>query len=106
MRDFEKWKDLAVIAVIALTVILIFQKTLGNSFIYDDWGTIQKNISIRTTINPFYYFTHPISTDYSSDPGKADTYRPLEYAWFALTYKFFGLDPLFFHLVSIVLHAL
>lgn len=106
MSDSGKMKDLVFIIVIALAVIFIFQKMLGNEFVYDDWGVIQKNIPIRTTVSPAYYFTHPMSVLHFSDSANADTYRPLEYVWFALTYKFFGLDPLFFHLVSLVVHAL
>lgn len=106
MFDSGKAKDFVFIIVIALAVIFIFQKTLGNEFVYDDWGVIQKNIPIRTTINPIYYFTHPMGISHFSDAAEADTYRPMEYVWFALTYKFFGLDPFFFHLVSLIVHAL
>lgn len=106
MSDSGKMKDLVFIIGIAIAVIFIFQKTLGNDFVYDDWGVIQKNIPIRTTINPIYYFTHPMGVSHFSDAARADTYRPMEYVWFALAYKFFGLDPLFFHLVSMVVHAL
>lgn len=101
-----KFKDLFLILVIALTVISVFYQTLFNDFVYDDWFAIQGNIGVRKTLNPLYYFAHPIGFHWPSEGSDADTYRPMQYVVFALIYNFFGLDPLFFHLVSLVIHAL
>lgn len=105
-REIISARELVLIAAVVMAVIFVFSGMLANDFVYDDWFTIQSNIAIRKTLNPSYYFTNVIGPRWSFVGSDADTYRPMEYVVFALIYKFFGLDPFNFHLVSLVAHAL
>ena len=93
------------ILLIAIT-LLVYGNSFVNSFVYDDYAFIVENQSIRrldieSVISNF--------TDKSTIAATAtmseDKWRPLTTTSFAIDYKFFGLDPRYYHVENVMLHA-
>ncbi len=88
------WKYL--IGILVLT-IAVFGMSLGNDFVnYDDLKHITTNPIVQglTAENVITMFTEPINS----------AYRPLSFLSFAILYKFFGANPFYFHLLSLIVH--
>ena len=88
------WKYL--IGILVLT-IAVFGMSLGNDFVnYDDLKHITTNEIVQNLniSNVIIMFTEPINS----------AYRPLSFLSFAIIYKFFGANPFYFHLLSLIFH--
>jgi hypothetical protein len=75
-----------------LLAALPYLDSLGNSFAYDDLGTIVGNLSIRHPVAWRYVFGYAL-------------FRPVVNVSYALDSFFWGIDPFGFHLTNLVLHA-
>ena len=105
MKEFyENNKKVILPAIIFIAVFLLFSQILNNDFVYDDRFRIVANQTIKTTINPVYYFTHP-DAGRPLDGIEPDVYRPLSLWLLSLEYKIFGLDPFYYHLINLLLHS-
>ncbi|MBL7661752.1 tetratricopeptide repeat protein [bacterium] len=82
---------------IFLIGILCFLPSLQFDFVYDDIVHISQNLQIRSLANTWEIFTTAIF------PG--NLFRPLVQFSHALTYAFSGMNPFFFHLINLLLHA-
>jgi|GEM_PF-6349506 len=94
--------------VIALTLLgltaLVYYPVVKGPFFYDDKYKIVDNPHIRDLSNLGDYFLSqkPIA----SVKWVGFLYRPVLAVWLAMLYSVGGLDPRFFHWVSLLLHAL
>jgi len=86
----------------------IFLNALHSEFIWDDNPVIVKNDHIRDLRNAFYFFTPEYwQVLYVEDRGmRGRVYRPLVELSFAVEYAVWGLNPLGWHITSLVWHAL
>ncbi len=75
----------------------IFWPSLRGEFIMDDWGYITTNAVIVDGTTPFpFWYSFSVSPDY----------WPLSYTFYWIFFKLFGLNPLGYHIVNVVVHAL
>ena len=89
----------------ALAGILVYIRTLSYPFVYDDDSFVVLNEGIRSLSPLTKFFVDPDVQ--ASDPQLArDVYRPLTTLSYALSYRFFGLNPRAYHLVNVLLHIL
>lgn len=92
----EKWIFLAV----CLTVVfLIYGRTLGGDFVFDDRG-----IAEHKNVLSFGKLPLVLGAPYWS--AEAGLYRPVTLATYALNFSFLGQKPWGFHLINLILYAL
>ena len=95
------WKEyLAVLVLITLSLLLIYGNSLSNGFVeIDDNHYLLQNEAIhQLDLKSVKY----LFTDYDRDYN----YVPLCYVVLAIEYHFFGPDPFYFHVVSLIIHLL
>jgi tetratricopeptide (TPR) repeat protein len=93
-RDFDRafW---ALAAVIVPLTLFAYQPAWNGGFIWDDDGHITKQ-TLRTAAGLLRIWF---------EPGATQQYYPVVHSAFWLQFHAWGLDPLGYHLVNIVLHA-
>ena len=91
--------------VSAVVAVLVYLNSLDCGMVYDDEYAIKWNQDIR----PHTKWTHLLVHDFwgasLSNPISHKSYRPLCVATFRLNYMLHGLDPMGYHLVNVLLHA-
>ena len=84
---------------------LLHLNTLGCGFCFDDLSAVQQNQDLRSSTP----WTNLLWNDFWGTPmhvdGSHKSYRPLCVASFRLNYMLHGLDPMGYHLVNVILHA-
>lgn len=91
--------------LIALAVLAVYGGTAGFAFVYDDHLQIERNPWLRSPDGLWNLFTQPFWGFYPDrGTGPSNYYRPLYGAAYVLTARLFGLQPVAFHMVSILLH--
>jgi len=92
----ENWKIYLALAIILVISALIYLPVLDNNLLaWDDDGYIKDNPLVYT-INLKEIFSQYIMGNY----------HPLTILTLAIEYKFFGLDPVGYHTVNLLLHVL
>jgi len=94
-------------ALITLAVILavaVYLRALSFDFVYDDIPQIVQNAMVLTPRSWTQYFTINVWSQLG-DTLVGAYYRPLFLLWLAANHALFGLNPLPWHLTSILLHA-
>ena len=85
--------------------VALYLNTLNCGFCYDDKAAVLEN----TDLLPGVSWTQLLQNDFWGKPLHLNTshksYRPLCVATFRLNYLLHGLDPMGYHLVNVVLHA-
>ncbi|MEN8148792.1 MAG: hypothetical protein ABFS86_03150 [Planctomycetota bacterium] len=98
-------RRLPIVAVIG-AVLVAYAGLLaapGAEFVYDDVRFVSENDAVRELGNPLVFFTDPET----ADPGRwQGIYRPLRTLDFAIDWALSGGSPFWFHLRSVLLHAL
>ena len=104
-------------AVLFLLALAVYAPTLGHQFVYDDRALIEQNpLVTRLSAIPSLFVSDlwsGIGASRSADgaieeaAGKQEyrRYRPLLMASYALNYAVDGVNPLGYHLVNVLLHA-
>lgn len=97
-----RWLLPAVLVLAALA----FANTLGGAFVYDDTRQIVANALIQDTSR----LGEALASDvwaFRADEGQAGSnyWRPTFVAWLVLCHTLFGLAPLGWHVLSILLHV-
>lgn len=92
------------IIIISIISIEVYSNSLFNSFVYDDPFQILNN----KWITSFKYLPQIFTSDVwgFAGNGGSNYYRPLMHVIYMLTYNLFGLKPIGFHLVSVLLHTI
>ncbi|MBI4454421.1 MAG: tetratricopeptide repeat protein [Acidobacteria bacterium] len=88
-RDLTWWRWAFPLVTLA---VLIYLNSLPNEFVFDDIPLIQDNQQIRA------------GRDLAGIFG-GQGYRPVRTLTYALNYWIFGLQPFYFHLTNVLLHA-
>lgn len=90
-----RWQILGGLAIVALTVAAYFP-ALSAGFIWDD--------DLYVTNNPILRDPHGLGTVWTS-PTKTPQFYPLVFTVFWCEYRLWGLNPLGYHAVNVMLHA-
>lgn len=96
-----KRKEIIIITILGFTV---FFNMLFNGFVGDDTTQVVKNVPARSILNVVQFFKG--STFYVQALGSfaGIYYKPLMMAVYSLIYTFFGPNPLYFHLIQLIIH--
>jgi hypothetical protein len=89
------------IATVLLLTALVYTRGLFGGFLFDDYGTIVDNGVLRNIDGSGVRW---IAAMLSSDSGLLR--RPLSMLSFGIDYYFFGLNPLAFKLVNLIIHLI
>jgi len=81
--------------------IVVYINVLPNGFVFDDMTTIVHNAHIKDLAKNFPAF---FNLDYFKIAQAEVSYRPIATLSYFLIYALFGLNPLAFHLSSLLLH--
>ena len=91
-------KHLLAVAAILFITIAAFAATFRYEFIYDDHKQIEQTQRYYTGVSWIpEYFTHPLTYNY---------YRPMFMVWFLMNNLLFGLNPVGWHVTTVLAHAL
>jgi tetratricopeptide (TPR) repeat protein len=101
--DIAKTKHLLPIALLVCVSAIVYFNSLSNGFVYDDLGTIVENIHIKSFANYLSSFYNP---SYFKISGGEASYRPVATLSYYLLYAIFDVNPIGYHLTSVVLHIL
>jgi tetratricopeptide (TPR) repeat protein len=83
---------------------LVYLRTLGYDFVYDDIPQILKNPAIQDwRYLPQYFTSHVLAAIYTNSAG--NYYRPLFLLWLRLNYVWFGAHPAGWHATSVLCHV-
>ena len=92
---------LPVVLPIALGIV-VYINALSNGFVFDDMDTIVHNEHIKDLSKNFPAF---FNLDYFKIAQTEVSYRPIATLSYFLIYALFNLNPLAFHLTSLLLHS-
>ena len=89
------------IMLLILVCIAVYLNSLPNGFVFDDYAVIVENKYLRLPgINFASFFNH----SYFNIAGGEASYRPVATLSYYLIYAIAGLNPFFYHLLSVILH--
>ncbi len=95
----------AMLVGVLLVTAIVYLRCLGNGFVYDDYPAIVQNPSLahwsffwKSATRDIWWFRQPDQLPQSA------YYRPLQNIWLALNYHLFGLNPVGWHAMKILLH--
>ena len=96
----KQWLQVAVLVTIC---VVVYGNSLFNGFVYDDIGTIVENEHIAdfwTNLPAFF------TSSYFKIAGIEASYRPIATFSYYVLYAIFGLNPVGYHLFSLLVHIL
>jgi len=89
------------VALLVLVCIAVYLNSLSNGFVFDDYAVILENKYLKLPgINVASFFNH----SYFKIAGGEASYRPVATLSYYLIYAIAGLNPFFYHLLSVLLH--
>jgi len=91
------------IAILALVSLVVYFNSLTNGFVYDDYATIIENKYIQ---HPGKSLPSLFSRSYFNIASGEASYRPVATLSYYLIYSIGELNATYYHLFSVVLHAL
>lgn len=94
-----------IIGVVMLVTLAAYLGTLRHGFVYDDPDQIVNNPAVHSWSHLPRYFTSDVWPHTSADEV-GNFYRPVFLLWLLLNYTIGGLNPMWWHLTTIVLHLL
>ncbi|XP_050421177.1 protein O-mannosyl-transferase TMTC1-like [Adelges cooleyi] len=102
------WSDAAatVYLTISAAVTLCYWNGLSGDFVHDDIPAITMNADVLGTSPLSHVAVNDFWGTPMADPNSHKSYRPLTTLTFRLNHYLFGLEPVWFHLVNVVLHGL
>ncbi|MBI5025009.1 MAG: tetratricopeptide repeat protein [Candidatus Omnitrophica bacterium] len=98
MATFFKNRTLSILAIFLLTAA-VYSNIFANQFLMDDWNFIVDWPLIQDWKNFPQFFI-----GYVPPAGQEGIYSPLKTLFHAVNYSLFGLNPLGYHIVSLVVH--
>jgi len=82
---------------------VVYLNSLPNGFVFDDYAVIVENKYLKLPgINFASFFNH----SYFNIAGGEASYRPLATLSYYLIYAIAGLNPFYYHLLSVILHMI
>jgi tetratricopeptide (TPR) repeat protein len=97
----SRYKQFLPILLPAALGFVVYLNALSNGFVFDDMTTIVHNEYIKDLGKNFPAF---FNLDYFKIAQGEASYRPIATLSYFLIYALFGLNPLAFHLASLLLH--
>ena len=94
---------LPAMALLVLVCVVVYYNMLSNGFAFDDFGSIVNNPYLK---QPGQFLASLFNLSYFKVAGLEASYRPVATLSYFLIYCLAGLDPFYYHLLSLVLHAL
>ncbi len=95
--------NIRIFIIVLIAAFAIYANAISGKFVFDDNLFIENNEQIKSLSNiPELYFS---SVTEGSHVAKDNFYRPNQQALFALIYAAFGLNPIPFHIASVLFHA-
>ena len=91
------------ITILVLVSLVVYFNSLTNRFVYDDYATIVENKYIR---HPVTSLPSLFSRSYFNIASGEASYRPVATLSYFLIYAIGGLNATYYHLFSVLLHAL
>ena len=93
------------VLIIFLVSFVVFFKTFGNNFVFDDHSIVDQNYSIRNPANIPHFF---ISSYWPRSMGgdEKGLYRPVVVTSFAIDYFIWKLKPIGYHITNYIFHSL
>ena len=91
------------VTLLVLLCFIVYFNSLSNEFVYDDLGSIVENKYIR---QPGRFLASLFSHSYFQIAGLEASYRPVATLSYLLIFSFAELNPVYYHLASLVLHTL
>jgi len=89
------------IMILVFVCAAVYINSLPNGFVFDDYAVIVENKYLKlSTINFASFFNQ----SYYNVAGGEASYRPLATLSYYLIYAIDGLNPFFYHLLSVLLH--
>ncbi|XP_050544980.1 protein O-mannosyl-transferase TMTC1-like [Daktulosphaira vitifoliae] len=107
-RGQHRWPEVAVTVylTVAVAVILSYWNGLNGDFVHDDIPAITMNGDVLGTNPILQVVTNDFWGTPMADPNSHKSYRPLTTLTFRMNHYMFGLEPVWFHLINVVLHGL
>jgi Flp pilus assembly protein TadD len=98
-------RDRLMVAGVMAVTLLVYLRSLGNGFVFDDEGIIVENRYLerwsfiwKSLFNDLWWFADPAHLPQTAH------YRPLVGVWFGFNYQAFGLHAAGWHLATLALH--
>jgi hypothetical protein len=92
-----------VLLVLALALTaLTYANTLRFQFVYDDLPQIISNPRVHSWQHAPHLFVEHVWSQFSGQPG--NYYRPLFELWLLIHYSLFGLNPAWWHAMTVLVH--
>ncbi len=91
------------IALLVFISLAVYANSLSNGFVFDDYAVIVENKHLKNLSHSLPAF---FSDAYFTIAGGEASYRPMATLSYFLIHSLAGLNPFYFHLSSVVLHAL
>ena len=91
------------ITVLVLLCLIVYHNSLSNGFVYDDLGSIVENKYIK---QPGRLIASLFNQSYFQFAGLEASYRPVATLSYYFIYAIAELNPIYYHLASLVLHTL
>ena len=89
----------------AVLGVVVYLNSLDCGLCFDDEAALKDNQDLRPNTSWSNLLRHDFWGTNISDKDSHKSYRPLCVASFRLNYLLHGLDPMGYHLVNVVLHA-
>jgi len=89
------------VALLVFVCIVVYLNSLPNGFVFDDYAVIIENKYLKL---PGINFASFLNHSYFNIAGGEASYRPLATLSYYLIYAIAGLNPFFYHLLSVILH--
>ena len=89
-------------AIVLAVTFLGYLGTLRYDFVYDDVHVIVENGSVHSWRFLPRYFTEHL---WFFEPGMTNYYRPIFLVWLVLNHTLFGLNPIGYHLTTVLAHV-
>jgi tetratricopeptide (TPR) repeat protein len=100
----ERSRTLVLLAVVLAATFVVYSGTLNFQFVFDDVGQIVGNQLIREARFVPHYFQLHVWGQVAPNL-KGNYYRPVFVLWLFLNYQLFGLNPLWWHVTTVLMHV-
>ncbi|XP_013776748.2 transmembrane and TPR repeat-containing protein CG4050-like [Limulus polyphemus] len=91
---------------VAATALTVYSTSLGGNLVFDDVAAIQENRDVRPSSSLLNLFLNDFWGTPLQKEQSHKSYRPFTVFTFRLNYAVHGLQPLGYHMINVLLHAL
>jgi tetratricopeptide (TPR) repeat protein len=99
----ERSRTFVLLALVLAATFVVYSGTLNFQFVFDDMGQVVDNQLIREARFVPHYFQLHVWGQVAPNL-KGNYYRPIFVLWLFLNYQLFGLNPMWWHLTTVLMH--